>query len=59
MNNLKAKETDNDKFTFRVWLVKIGMVGDEYKAARKVLIERLEGNSAFRSGKKPEKVVVE
>ncbi|SPF55941.1 hypothetical protein SBF1_8790003 [Candidatus Desulfosporosinus infrequens] len=35
------------------------MVGDEYKAARKVLIERLEGNSAFRSGSKPEKNAVE
>jgi hypothetical protein len=32
------------------------MVGNEYKVARKVLLEKLEGNSAFRSGKKPEKV---
>ena len=55
----KAKDTDNDKFTFRVWLVKLGMIGDEYKSARKVLLEKLEGNSAFRSGSKPEKVVVE
>ena len=55
----KSKDTDNDKFTFRVWLVKIGMVGDEYKIARKVLLERLKGNSAFRSGSKPEKVVTE
>jgi hypothetical protein len=30
-----------------------------YKSARKVLIEKPEGNSAFRSGKKPEKVVAE
>lgn len=55
----KSKDTDNGKFTFRVWLVKIGMIGDEYKIARKVLLERLEGNSAFRSGSKPEKVFVE
>jgi len=53
----KAKDTDNDKFTFRVFLVRLGMVGDEYKMARKVLLENLEGNSAFRSGSKPEKVV--
>ncbi|SPF41250.1 hypothetical protein SBF1_2470008 [Candidatus Desulfosporosinus infrequens] len=57
--SFKSKDTDNDKFTFRVWLVKIGMVGDEYKIARKVLIERLEGNSAFRSGMKPVKVAAE
>jgi len=56
--SFKLKDTDNDKFTFRVWLVKIGMIGDEYKAARKVLGEKLSGNSAFRSGKKPEKNVV-
>ena len=55
----KSKDTDNDKFTFRVWLVKLGMIGDEYKIARKILLERLKGNSAFRSGSKPEKVVVE
>jgi len=55
----KSKDTDNDKFTFRVWLVKLGMIGDEYKSARKVLLERLEGNSAFRSGSKPEKVTAE
>jgi len=55
----KSKDTDNDKFTFRVWLVKIGMIGDEYKAARKVLIENLEGNSAFRSGSKPVKIAAE
>lgn len=54
----KAKDTDNDKFTFRVFLIRLGMIGDEYKVARKVLLENLEGNSAFRSGKKPEKNIV-
>lgn len=48
----KAKDTDNDKFTFRVFLIRLGMVGNEYKVARKVLLERLEGNSAFRNGSK-------
>jgi hypothetical protein len=55
----KAKDTDNDKFTFRVFLIRLGMVGDEYKIARKVLLENLEGNSAFKDGKKPEKVTAE
>lgn len=54
----KSKDTDNDKFSFRVFLIRLGMVGDEYKVARKVLLENLEGNSAFRSGKKPEKIIV-
>lgn len=52
----KKTETDNDKFTFRVFLIRLGMIGDEYKAARKILLENLEGNAAFRSGSKSEKV---
>ncbi len=55
----KSKDTDNDKFTFRVFLIRLGMVGDEYKTARKVLLERLAGNSAFRSGSKPVKEAAE
>lgn len=47
----KVSVTDNEKFTFRVFLMKLGMIGDEYKLARKVLLERLDGNSAFRNVK--------
>lgn len=50
----KAKDTDNEKFTFRVWLNRLGMIGNEYKQTRKVLLKNLTGNSAFRYGK-PEK----
>ena len=52
----KTKSTDNPKFTFRVFLIRLGMIGDEYKEARKVLLKNLEGNGAFRYGK-PEKKV--
>ena len=42
-------ETDNPKFNFRVWLVSgLGMVGDEFKDARKTLTKNLPGNSAWR-----------
>lgn len=54
----KKTESDNPKFTFRVFLIRLGMVGNEYKMTRKILLEKLEGNSAFRSGSKPEKAVV-
>ncbi|GIO38857.1 hypothetical protein J41TS12_37180 [Paenibacillus antibioticophila] len=50
----KSKETENDKFTFRLFLIRLGMVGALYKSTRKILLDRLEGNSAFRNGK-PEK----
>lgn len=52
----KAKSTDNPKFTFRVLLIRLGMIGDEYKEARKILLEKLEGNGAFRHGKPENKV---
>lgn len=51
----KAKSTDNPKFTFRVFLIRLGMIGDEYKEARKVLLKNLEGNGAFRYGKPKKK----
>ena len=44
----KVKSTDNEKYTFRTWLLRLGMIGNEYKTARKVLLKHLSGNSAFR-----------
>lgn len=43
-------ETDNDKYAFRCFLLRLGFIGDEYKIARKVLLRNLTGNSAFRYG---------
>lgn len=45
----KPTETDNEKYAFRTWLMRLGMIGDEYKEARKELLENLSGNSAFRN----------
>jgi len=44
----KPAATDNPKYSFRTWLLRLGMIGPEYKTTRKVLMENLEGNSAFR-----------
>ena len=49
----KEHPTDNMKFAMRVWLISLGMVGDEYKAARKILLRNLSGNSSFSKGKRP------
>ncbi|MDY5219765.1 MAG: amidoligase, partial [Eubacteriales bacterium] len=40
--------TDNPKYAFRCWLLKLGFIGDEFKTAREVLIRLLPGNSAWR-----------
>ena len=50
----KVKHTDNEKYTFRTWLLRLGMIGDEYKTARKVLLQNLSGNSSFRKQAKEE-----
>ena len=44
----KPVDTDNEKYTFRAWIMRLGMIGAEYKATRKVLLQNLSGNSAFR-----------
>lgn len=44
----KPTATDNYKFTMRTWLLRLGFVGNEYKKARRLLLENLEGNGAYR-----------
>lgn len=44
----KPVVTDNEKYTFRCWLLRLGLIGDEFKTARLHLMKRLEGNSAWR-----------
>lgn len=46
----KDKPVENEKFAFRVFLIRLGFVGDEYKTARKILLRNLSGNSAFKNG---------
>ena len=51
MISSKPTETDNDKYAFRCFLLRLGFIGKEYKTARKILLRNLIGNSAFRSVK--------
>jgi len=48
------KPVENAKFNMRLFLVRLGFVGDEYKTARKILLRNLNGNSSWKSGHKPE-----
>ncbi|MBO5048107.1 MAG: amidoligase family protein [Clostridia bacterium] len=41
-------QSPNEKYTFRTWLLRLGMIGDEFKTARTFLLEKLEGNIAWR-----------
>ncbi len=46
--NNKPETTDNPKYTMRCYLLRLGMIGAEYKAIRKALLRNLSGSSAFR-----------
>ena len=50
----KAKAVDNEKYAFRCFLLRLGLIGAEYKTTRKILMENLSGNASFKSGKKKE-----
>ncbi|MBR5529200.1 MAG: virulence protein [Oscillospiraceae bacterium] len=50
----KEKEVDNEKYAFRCFLLRLGFIGNEYKAERKILLRNLTGSSAFRSGQRSE-----
>ena len=50
--NAHAVETDNDKYALRCFLLRLGFIGNEYKMARKILLQNLKGDSAFRYGVK-------
>ena len=44
------KLTDNEKYAFRCFLLRLGFIGDDYKTSRKILLQNLSGSSAFKSG---------
>lgn len=39
----------NEKYTFRTWLLRLGMIGDEFKTARKHLLDTLDGCIAWKN----------
>ena len=58
MNNMaltqlrvQAKDVDdsNEKYSLRVWLIRLGLNGNDCKADRKRLLENLSGHTAFRN----------
>ena len=43
------RNQENEKYTFRCFVLRLGFIGDEFKTARKILLSRLEGDLAFRN----------
>ena len=46
---LTEAETDNPKYAFRCFLLRLGFIGDEYKDARKLLMKGIPGNGSTRN----------
>ncbi|MBO4819536.1 MAG: virulence protein [Firmicutes bacterium] len=49
-------EVENEKYAFRCFLLRLGLIGDEYKTSRKVLLQNFTGSSAFRNGGKRDEI---
>lgn len=49
--NATEKEVTNEKYAFRCFLLRLGFIGSEYKADRKILLKNLTGSSAFKTAK--------
>ena len=43
--NSAEKPTDNEKYAFRCFLLRLGFIGDAHKATRKILLKNLTGSS--------------
>ena len=48
--NSTEKSVENEKYAFRCFLLRLGFIGPEYKIERKILLSKLSGSSAFKSG---------
>lgn len=48
----KEKDVDNEKYAFRCFLLRLGFIGTEFKAERKILLQNLTGSAAFKSSVK-------
>ena len=43
-----VSQSDNMRYSFRVWLLNLGLIGDEFKNCRTHLLKHLEGDIAWR-----------
>ena len=48
-------QSENEKYTFRTWLLRLGLIGEEFKTARHHLLKNLDGNIAWKDPAQAEK----
>lgn len=47
----KPGKAENERYAFRCWMVRMGLVGDEYKLMSRRFLKRLPGDSATKAGR--------
>ena len=45
----KPQQTENEKYAFRCWMLRLGFIGEEFKTARTLLLRNVSGNGAWRN----------
>ena len=45
----RPQQTENEKYAFRCWMLRLGFIGDEFKTAREILLRNMDGNGAWRN----------
>lgn len=45
--NSQPREYENERYSFRCFLLRLGFIGKEYKETRHILLQNLTGNAAF------------
>ena len=51
----KVVNDENEKYALRIWLIRLGLNGNEHKELRKILMQNLSGHAAFRTAEEAEK----
>lgn len=50
--NRRPFDAASAKYDFRVWLLNLGMIGDEFATARQHLLDRMPGDAAFKQARR-------
>ena len=46
----KKVTSANEKYAFRCWMLRLGLIGEEFRTCRSIFLKHLDGNSAWRYG---------
>lgn len=46
----KPQQTENEKYAFRCWMLRLGFIGEEFATAREILLRNMDGNASWRNG---------